>query len=113
MFCQCKSIPSKQNLTQALCLKAVLANSTVHQGGSTGLNKGGFCLGLCNQVFVPKEAAPDKGCLQANVELTTLCSQEVREGRQTDVPSLLTQQVRLMNLIMHNALPVAIMPRHE
>lgn len=54
---------------------------------------GPACFWLPAQVMMPTEAAPDQGCLQLNVELTTLCSQEVREGRPTEVPSLLTQQV--------------------
>lgn len=44
------------------------------------------------QVRVPSEDHPNIGNLQANIELTSLCSSELRQGRPSDVPGYLTDQ---------------------
>lgn len=45
------------------------------------------------QVMMPSEDRPGEGNMQVNVELTTLSSLDMRQGRPSDVPSYLTQQV--------------------
>lgn len=45
------------------------------------------------EVRVPSEDHPNIGNLQANIELTSLCSSELRQGRPSDVPGYLTDQV--------------------
>ncbi|KAK9813773.1 hypothetical protein WJX73_008734 [Symbiochloris irregularis] len=85
--------PDGRSLTQTRPASVVLG--VITSADSSALIKIGnttVIAGVKLEVLMPKDP-PDQGCLQVNVELTTLCSPEMRDNRPTEVPSFLTQQV--------------------